>query len=128
MRRGLSLVELVVAVAIILISVLALTYLLAYTLKYSELNSQRQEALYKAESVLNHLTTLDFSNSCLSPGTHPCETDTSGCCGDYSGDSSVVYEVVDVNSDLKDISVVVTYGESTGERGSVKIERLKGNW
>ena len=127
-RKGFSLLEILVVITIITITVMALGYGLTYAVKYSKLNNLREQALYKADKVANHLSALDFNHACLQPGvTYDCGSDTLGCCDGYSGDSSITYTVESVNPDLKKIVVEVKF-ESMKTPGRVHLERLKGNW
>ncbi|SMP14236.1 N-terminal methylation motif-containing protein [Desulfurobacterium pacificum] len=125
-RRGFTVIEVLVAMVIMMISVLALTLALIYAIKFSKLNLLREQALYKAEKLVNYLVSLPYTDTCLQAGTYNCSSGTS-CCDGFAGDRQVSYSVSDNGSDLKKIEVNVEFSYGS-YNATVHLERLKGNW
>ena len=123
MRKGFSLIEILISLALFAIFIMAFIPFFIVNLKHSTENLHREQAIYTADKLLNHLAALDFSNPCLSEGNHTCESDNGTCCGDLAGHENLSYEVIKESDNLKKIRVLSQFSGK-----GITIERLKGNW
>jgi prepilin-type N-terminal cleavage/methylation domain-containing protein len=122
-RKGFSIIEVLVALAIFSIAILGIGAAILYSINFAKQNEQREEALYKADKLLNYLMSLSYDHFCLADGTqYRCETDNGTCCNDLAGDPEVGYSVNET-PDIKTIKVTVSL-----KNGNYTLEQIKGNW
>ena len=129
-KGGFTLVEVLISLFIFVISFVALTANAMYVYKYQRVNEERQQAIFKANFILNYLMGLDFANSCLSIGSHNCSSDDGTCCTDqYKGSANIAWMVEDGPDSgiTKKISVVVNF-KYQDYRGNVQLTSIKGAW
>ena len=129
MRKGFTIIEAVVAMAIFAIAILGIGALLVFNIKYSKINEEREVALYKANKVLEHLISLNYTDSCLTIGTDAtCENDTGLCCDGFAGDKNMRWIVNSGTSpDTKKIAVIATFNYQN-YTGNITLNYIKGNW
>ena len=126
-RNGFSIIEVLVALAIFSIAILGIGATILYNIKFAKINELREIALYKADKLLNYLTSLPYDSSCLAVGTRNCQTDDGICCNGFAGDSEISYSVENPEADIKKISVTIKF-KSGDYEGKVSLEQIKGNW
>ena len=128
-RSGFTIIEVIVAMAIFAIAILGIGALLLFNIKYSKINEEREIALYKANKVLEHLISLNYTDSCLAIGTDDtCENDTGSCCDGFAGDENIRWIVNSGTSpDTKEITVIATFTYQN-YTGNVTLNYVKGNW
>lgn len=128
-RKGFSIIEVLVALAIFSIAILGIGATILYNIKFAKINKFRELACYKADRLLNYLSSLPYTNPCLDIGNRTCETDTGACCNGLAGDPEVSYSVENLGADIdiKKISVTVKF-KSGDYEGEVSLEQIKGNW
>ena len=134
-RKGISIIEILIALAIFSIAILGIGKLTFQAVKFSRVNELKEKAIYKAEKLLNYLVSLNYTDSCLDNSTEKeccqngiCSNET--CCrGLICTDENftIRYSVNEADTDIKKISVKVEFriGNQTYE---VSLEQLKGNW
>ncbi len=124
-----TLIEVLVALFIFVISFVALSANATYILKYQRINEERQQALLKAGFLLNRLMSLDYSSTCLTVGSHNCANDDGTCCGDYKGSDDLSWTIVDGPDSgiTKRVSVVVNF-RYQNYQGNVQLSSIKGEW
>ncbi|RLG68502.1 hypothetical protein DRN93_02660 [archaeon] len=125
--RGFSLVEVMVALAVLAIVVLGVEAMLIHQIRFSKVNTLREEALFKASKVLENLMSKDFTDACLSLGSHSCADDGGACCLEYAGDSSLSWEVTTDADSTKKIAVTAIFSFRSYQ-GEIGISSLKGDW
>ncbi len=128
-KRSFTIVEVLVALFLFLITVAALTANSIYVTKYQKINEEREKAIVKAQVVLNRLMSLAYNNTCLNIGSFSCANDNGSCCGTYQGDNSITWTVSDgPDSNItKQIVVQVSFSYQDYS-GSVKLTSIKGDW
>ncbi|WP_163327689.1 prepilin-type N-terminal cleavage/methylation domain-containing protein [Desulfurobacterium thermolithotrophum] len=126
-RKGFSVVEVLIALAIFSIAILGIGATVVYNIKFAKINKLRERALYKADKLLNYLTSLPYDSSCLTVGIRNCQTDAGTCCNGFAGDPEISYSVENLETDIKKISVTVKF-KSGDYEGGVSLEQIKGNW
>jgi len=134
-REGFSVVEILIALTIFLIAVLGIGRLTFYTVKAGRINELKEEAIYSAERVLNHLISLSYTNSCLTESncTPLCENRNcvnENCCNDSlceDWEFRITYSVNSSSTGIKKITVNATFKVGNTFH-SIKLEQLKGDW
>ncbi len=134
-RKALTLIEVLIALAIIVIITLGLTALQLNQIGSSSYVKKREQALIKAESLLRFMEAN--GGPCIASGEVVCnETADYSCCGDLIYDSSVingsfavsfrVENATDCDNCTK-VTVTVTF-EERGNSRRVSISRVFGDW
>ena len=144
-KKGFSLIELLIAMAIFSISVLGMGTLIFHSVKLIKTNKLKGAAIHKAEELINYLTSLPYNNSsnntwyvCIN-GTWCNNSELYGenCCSNDIKDflentdfcrnfTTIKYSVIPVNcTDIKKIRVTI---ESKSDNFTLTLEQLKGNW
>jgi type II secretory pathway pseudopilin PulG len=126
-EKAFTILEVVIAMAILMLLLIGVLPVLMMGSKYEKINAAREMAVYRAENLLNYLSSFSFSNACLTSGTHPCKSDPGTCCQDFAGSDNLTYIVTDIDADTKQIEVISKFTVGDYE-GNVTVRRLKGNW
>ena len=128
-KKSFTIVEVLVAMFLFLITVVALTANSIYVTKYQKINEEREKAIVKAQVILNRLMSLSYNNSCLNIGSFSCINDDGSCCGTYKGDNSITWNVSDgPDSNITKKIVVQVSFSYQDYSGSVKFTSIKGDW
>jgi len=145
MRRGFSLVELLISMIILAIAISSILPLVAtyhkITKKTFAINqnstgktsgnstykpsSSVNDAVLRASTVLENLSKFHSNSTCLE-GNYTCASSKKGaCCGVYAGDPSISVSVTSYNgsSNLKLITVNVEFSE-----GNYTMKEIVGIW
>ncbi|OMH41340.1 type IV pilus modification PilV family protein [Desulfurobacterium indicum] len=128
-KEGFTLIETLIAMAIFTIAMLGIGMLIIFNIKYSKINQEREAALYKANKVLEHLVSLNYTDSCLTVGIdETCNNDPDTCCDGFSGDANIEWIVENgVDPNTKKIKVISSFSYQN-YHGNVTLEYIKGNW
>ncbi len=128
--HGFTLVEVLVALFIFVLSFVALSANAMNVFKYQRINEERFQSLLKANFVMQNLMAKSFSDSCLSIGNHSCANDNGSCCGiNFKGDNSISWQVLDGpdTSITKKLIVNVQF-QYQDYQGNLSIISIKGEW
>jgi len=145
-KKGFSLIELLIAMAIFSISILGMGTLIFHSVKLIKTNKLKGAAIHKAEELINYLTSLPYNNPSLEFKNYTCCTNGKWCNPDSGGENccsndikdflentdfcgsftTIKYSVIPVNcTDIKKIRVII---ESKSDNFTLTLEQLKGNW
>ncbi|WP_456395365.1 type IV pilus modification PilV family protein [Desulfurobacterium sp.] len=128
-RKGFTIVEALVAMAIFAIAILGIGMLIIFNIKYAQINQKREAALYKANKVLENLASLNYTSTCLTIGTDKtCNNDPDNCCDGFTGDSNIEWKVTSgPDPNTKEITVTCRFSYQN-YNGNVTLQYIKGNW
>ncbi len=95
-REGFTIVEVLVAATLFAIAALGLALLMLYVIRYGALNKARQEAIFKANTVLNYLMSLNYTDPCIQSAVNTTLSCASypACCGSVGSDANVTWGAV----------------------------------
>ncbi len=126
-NAGLSLVEILVALFIFVIALVGISGNALYIIKFQKINEKREEALLKAETVLNNLITLSYNSTCLA-SNGSCSTDNGTCCGIFAGDSNISWNILEDSTNAsKEVTVTVSFSYQD-YNSDIELSSIKGDW
>ncbi len=126
-NKGISLVEILVALFIFAIALVGISSNALYIIKFQKINEKREEALSKAETVLNNLMSLSYDDTCLSINGS-CSEDNGTCCGIYAGDNNISWTILEDSANAsKEITVRVSFSYQDYS-SYIELSSIRGDW